>query len=605
MSDDITPEEAAPKERLPGATHDEQLYVPAPGEKQLTARAVIVGCLVGSIVACTNIYIGLKIGWTFGASIVSAVLGFAIFSLLGKNLSVLETNITQTSGSGAGAMASAAGLVAAIPAMQLLGHEFAWWELGLWTFSVAFLGVFFAVPLRRQMVVIEKLRFPTGTATASTVVALLSDAAEAAAKARVLIIATLIAGALALGSHFFPALEAPPVHEWVGIGVLVAAANWGFSVYLGPALFGAGFLIGPRVALSLLLGAVVGWGVLGPMAQNNGWVDGEIMSYADGARGWLLWPGVALMVSEALTTLAMSWRTFVRALMPAPKTDAAMVEEEIDGIPNAWWMGGLAAGTVLVMATAYLVFDIAPWMTAIAVALSAVLAIVAVRSTGETDINPVGGMGKVTQLVYGALAPGQAGTNLMTAAITGAGASQAADMMQDLKTGYLLGASPRKQFIAQLIGICSGIFFVVPAYFLMTSGFELGSEAAPAPAAMAWKAMAQLLTQGLDALPTNAEYATLGGAIVGVVLSVLKKVEGIAKYLPSGLAAGIAFIVPAFYSLVMVYGLIAWWIWKAVAPKQVQRFNFALASGLVVGEGLMGLVKAGLSVLGIGGGGGH
>lgn len=583
--------------QLEGAKHADQKYVPMPGEKQLTARALIVGCIVGSIVACSNIYIGLKIGWTFGASIVSAVLGFALFNLLGRRLSVLETNITQTAGSGAGAMASAAGLVAAIPAMGLLGYEIAWWQLGLWALGIAFLGVFFAVPLRRQMVEVDKLRFPTGTATAETILAMVAEAAEAASKARVLLIAGLSAGAFALIAHFVPELEQPPLHEWIPAAALVTAAAWGFKLYLGPSLFGAGFLIGPRVAGSLMLGAVVAWAVIGPLVLQAGWVDGAVMSYSDGPRGWLLWPGVALMVSDALSNLAMNWRTFLRALKPPAQLGDA--SEDPEAIPNAWWMGGLAAGSVLTIVVAYLVFGIAWWMSPIAIALSALLAVVAVRSTGETDINPVGGMGKVTQLVYGALAPGQIATNLMAAAITGAGASQAADMMQDLKTGYLLGASPRKQFLAQLVGISTGVLLVVPVYYLFTTAYELGGEAMPAPAAMAWKAMAELLTQGLGAMPTNAVYGVIAGVLTGILLAGLRKVEAIKKYVPSGLAMGIAFIVPAFYSMVMFLGMLVWLAWYKSNPEAVKRFNFALASGLVAGEGLMGIVNAGLTILGI------
>ena len=573
------------------------IYVPEPGEAQLTARAVIAGSLLGSVVSCTNIYIGLKIGWTFGASIVSAVLAFSLFAALGKKLTILETNIAQTAGSAAGAMASAAGLVAAIPALEMLGYEIAWWELTLWALSVAYLGVFYAVPLRRQMVEIDKLRFPTGTATAHTVKSMAAEAAEAAAKAKWLIVAAVLAGGYTLAAHFVPAMEHPPLHEWIPVAFLATAASWGFSLYLGPALFGAGFIIGPRVALSLLIGAIVSWGVLGPFAQASGWAPNENpMVYADGARGWLLWPGVALMVSEALTTLALSWKTFVRALRPPANVgDAA---DDPDAIPRLWWMGGLGVGTLLAIAVGYLVFGLAPWLTLIAVALSSILAVVAVRSTGETDINPVGGMGKVTQLVYGALAPGQAGSNLLAAAVTGAGASQASDMMQDLKTGYLLGASARKQFLAQLVGIAAGVVFVVPAYYLFTAGVELGSESMPAPAAMAWKAMAELLTQGLEALPVGAPQAVLGGVIVGALISVLRQVESIKAYVPSALAMGIAFIVPAYYSLVMVLGLVAWFLWSSAQPEQVKRFNFALSSGLIVGEGLMGLVNAALSLLG-------
>jgi OPT family oligopeptide transporter len=322
------------------------------------------------------------------------------------------------------------------------------------------------------------------------------------------------------------------------------------------------------------------------------------MSYASGPRGWLLWPGVALMVSEALTALALSWRTFVRALkMPKNLGDG---EPNPDAIPNSWWMGGLAVGTALTSVLALVIFDIPVWMTLIAVALSSVLSIVAVRSVGETDINPIGGMGKVTQLVYGGLAPGATGTNLMAAAITGAGASQAGDMMQDLKTGHLLGASPRKQFLAQLIGISAGVVLVIPVYYLFTSAYEVGGEKLPAPAAHAWKAMAELLTKGLDALPAMAGTAVLIAALVGIAVPLLRKVEPIKKYVPSGLAMGIAFIIPAYYSLVMFYGLIAWFIWKKVNPGAVNKYDFALASGLVAGEGLMGIVNAALTIMGVG-----
>ena len=482
--------------------------------------------------------------------------------------------------------------------MELLGYEIRGFSLMLWALSIAFLGVFFAVPLRRQMVEVDKLRFPTGTATAQTILAMFAEAKEAAAKAKVLIWSGVLAGLYTLAAHFVPEMEMPPLHKWFPHAAVVTAAAWGFKVYLGPSLFGAGFLIGPRVVLSLVLGATVAWAGLGPWVQEQGWAAGKVMSYSDGPRGWLLWPGVALMVSEALMALVLNWKTFVRAFKkPSVVGDAA---GDAEAIPNSWWMGGLAAGTVLTMVIGYAVFDLAVWLTFIAVALSAVLSIVATRSTGETDINPIGGMGKVTQLVYGGIAPGQTSTNLMAAAITGAGASQAADMMQDLKTGYLLGASPRKQFKAQLVGICAGVVFVVPVYYLFTAGYEIGGEKLPAPAAFAWKAMAELLTKGFGALPAMAAEAAGVAALIGVALSLLGRVKKFKGYVPSGLAAGIAFIIPAYYSFVMFYGLAAWWIWKRKSPSQVERFNFALASGLVAGEGLMGMVNAVLTVLGIG-----
>ena len=328
------------------------------------------------------------------------------------------------------------------------------------------------------------------------------------------------------------------------------------------------------------------------------WAPGPIMKYETGPRGWLLWPGVALMVSEALMALALSWKTFVRAFSfekhPGHAKPGPMAA---DAIPGSWWMGGLALGTVLTSVLAYFLFDIPVYMTLIAVALSSVLAIVAVRSVGETDINPIGGMGKVTQLVFGAVAPGATNTNLMCAAITGAGAGQAGDMMQDLKTGHMLGASPRKQLIAQLIGVASGVVVVVPVFLLFDKAYVWGGTEMPAPAAKAWKAMAELLAKGPDALPPHAGIAVLFATFAGALLAILRKVKRIRAWVPSGMAMGIAFIVPAYYSLVMFFGLLAWMLWKRINPGSVNRFDFVLASGLVAGEGLMGILKAMLKIL--------
>jgi OPT family oligopeptide transporter len=337
--------------------------------------------------------------------------------------------------------------------------------------------------------------------------------------------------------------------------------------------------------------------VLGPIAQRYGWAPGGVMSFTNGPRGWILWPGVALMVVEALTALALSWRTFARAFRFARSQQSAAVDAE--RIPNSWWMLGLVAGSTVTIAISSQVFAIAWHHTLIAIALSAILAAVASRSLGETDINPMGGVGKVTQLVFGGLSPGQITTNLMTAGITNGGASQCGDMMQDLKTGYLLGASPRKQFAAQLLGICAGVVLVVPVYRIFTSAYQIGSDQIPAPAAFAWKAMAELLASGLESLPPHAPTALAIAAAVGVLLPCLRRIERVKAYIPSGLAMGIAFIVPPSNSLVMFYGLVIWLLWKRASPRAAEQYTFAVASGLIAGEGLAGIVNAGLTILGV------
>lgn len=643
LEDEVVPPAAGEAEEA----EDERLYRPKKGERQLTVRAVVTGCLLGGLVSAMNIYFGLKTGWSIGGSLIAAILGYAVWAVLKpkKAFTPLEANITQTSGSGAGTMTSAAGLLAAIPALGLIYQEhvaklpkdtvaqdaatttlehvprLGYLELTLWGLSVAFLGIFFSIPLRRQMILQEKLRFPTGTATANTLMAMFSTGGDALEKARTLLGWAIGAALFTLTAYFIQPLSFPPLQAigwpaWTAGGAsLFAVLHYmTFRLYVSPLMFGAGILIGFRVALSLFLGAVVAWGILGPYVEaQDGWVTpGRYTSYSVGVRGWVLWPGVAIMVAEALTSLALSWRTILRTFTgskQAPpdagphRTNAKPVEEE-DGeqISFGVWLGGLILAGTLTVSVAWWVFGIPWWMSLVAIGLSSILAMIAVRSTGETDINPIGGMGKVTQLVFGALAPGSKVINLMAAGISGAGASQSGDMMHDLKTGYLLGASPRRQLVAQICGVCAGILFCVPIYELFDTVYDIGrSEEMPAPAAGAWKAMADLLTQGFDALPPHVEWAIAGGLAFGILVPVLRKYlpEGPKKYVPSGLAFGIAFIVPAFYSISMFIGALVYLFWSKRHPQKAERLGFAIASGLIAGEGLMGIVTAILQLFGV------
>ena len=588
--------------------NDGIIYTPAPGELQLTFRAVITGTALGAVVSAMNIYFGLKTGWSIGGSLIAAILGYSVWTVLRPKeaFTVLETNIAQTSGSAAGSMTSTAGLLACIPAMTLLGHDLSMGQLYLWTAAVAYIGVFFAVPLRRQMVLVEKLRFPTGTATANTIVAMFASGGDALRKSRVLLYFALGAGVFTLIKHFFPIIEMPPLEKWMPVAALTVPAAYGFKLLISPMMLGAGCLIGMRVAASLAAGAVVAWAVVAPFVESKGWVTGSTMSYSSGARGWILWVGVAIMVADALTQLALSWRTILNTFRgTSDGNELADTSDASQRIPNAWWLGGLGVATVVTTIAASTIFQIQPHLTLMAIAMSSVLAAIAVRSTGETDINPIGGMGKVTQLVFGAAAPAQMTTNLMAAGITGAGASQAGDMMQDLKTGHMLGASPRKQFIAQLFGIAGGIIVCVPIYKLFTSAHEIGGDQLPAPAAQAWKAMAELLSKGLGAMPTYAVYGVIAGLIFGIACAVASNKRPQWTWVPSGLAFGIAMIIPAFYSLAMFFGTVIFVIWAKRKPQDAKDLAFAIASGLIAGEGLMGVVSSVMTLLGIGGGGGH
>jgi uncharacterized oligopeptide transporter (OPT) family protein len=214
-------------------------------------------------------------------------------------------------------------------------------------------------------------------------------------------------------------------------------------------------------------------------------------------------------------------------------------------------------------------------------------------------------MGKVTQLAYSGIAPGSTTTNLMAAAVAAAGASQAGDMMQDLKTAHILRVSPRPSFFAQCIGIPAGIAVCVPIYKLFDSAYQFGSTEIPAPAAMAWKAVAEVLADGLstiDVVTPKAHFGALAGALFGILLPILRRVlkdTRVRPFIPSGSAFGLAFIIFPYQSFTIFLGGVTHLIWSKVRPKSCEESSFSFASGLIAGAGLFGVFNAILKLSGV------
>jgi uncharacterized oligopeptide transporter (OPT) family protein len=209
-------------------------------------------------------------------------------------------------------------------------------------------------------------------------------------------------------------------------------------------------------------------------------------------------------------------------------------------------------------------------------------------------------MGKVTQLLYAALSPANATINLATAGTTSAAAGSCADLLTDLKSGYLLGANPRRQFLAQFAGIFFGVAAVVPAWFLLVQKPE-DLELFSLPAAQAWKAMADLLAQGPQNLQFGALPCIMIGAIVGMILPLLEKFFPKArKFLPSAMGLGLGFVVSFANSFSFTIGALIAWIWSKWNAKNAETFNVPLASGFVAGESIVGaLIAILMAVLGL------
>ena len=574
---------------------------------QLTLRAVIMGSLLGGFMSLSNLYVGLKTGWGLGVAITACILSFAIWKTLHSllpgifktEMSILENNCMASTASSAG-FSTGGAMVSAIAAyLMVTGHHMPWPVLGLWTLFLAALGVFMAVPLKRQMINIEQLKFPSGIAAAETLRSLHAKGAEANQKARALGVSGALGAAVAWLRDAGRPFAIPGHLEIPGVLGGQVLSKWTISFEMSTIMIAAGSIIGWRVAWSLMLGACINYLVLAPWMVDLGAISAEKLSYR-AIVGWSTWAGASLMVTSGLTAFAMQWRTVVRAMSGITKLFSKSKSDEEDPmsaieVPSLWFaLGTLISGGGCIVIL-YTFFDTTVWMGCLAVALTFFLGIVACRATGESDITPIGAMGKVTQLSFGALAPANVTANLMTAAVTAGAAGSAADLLTDLKSGYLLGANPRKQFIAQFLGIFAGTLVVVPAFYLLVPDASyLGTDQWPAPAAQTWKAVADLLANGVHALHPTAQVGILVGGLVGIVLPLLEKKlpAKTRRFMPSATGLGLSMVIPFFNSLGMFIGALMALLLEKFRPKVASSYIVPVASGIIAGESIMGIIIA-------------
>ncbi|HUU97945.1 MAG TPA: OPT/YSL family transporter [Phycisphaerae bacterium] len=853
---------------------------------QLTLRAILTGMLLGGLLSICNVYASLKVGWSINMSVTAALLGYGLWTglrgLSGKRVrhfGILENNINQTACS-SGAMVSSAGLVAPIPALAMLtGQTLPWHYLALWVFSVCLVGITVAIALRRQMLLVDKLPFPIGIASAETLREIYARGKEAIARVTALGCSAAVASVMAL------VIESGRLSIWGPSFLIRGFKAKSLTFALDPSLLmvGIGGLIGFRACCSLMIGAIIAWGIVAPPLIRSGnirltvaeplpalppgvelppepqghaeydenrrrlkwkgvmtaaerdellslsdaplyqeailklhlrslspllvplaelpphvdltgtpvaydtrakaltciggidrdmyaalraqslapayreavdalyahldytttrplqsseplgrfpkrlWIvareypipreyagmvryDAErevlvafgpmttacredlqrqatemevqspdeaavtalqafratldrlyaksnrvlwpagaaipeeltaVVRYDEQAQTlqatgmltgsdeeallalsddpdfqktvktlvadsafrraepdygdlikWMLWPGVTLMVIAALTSFAFSWRSVLAAIpgrRPA-NGDAQPTSAETGEVARRWFVTGLIVALILSVALQVSFFEIVWWAAIIGVLLSFALALVAARVSGETGITPVGAMGKVTQLVFGALVPRNPAPNLMAANVTGGAAAQCADLLHDMKCGYLLGASPRLQSLAQVCGAFAGAMVGSAAYLILipNPAEQLITDTFPAPAVAAWKAVAELFMVGFEAIPAGTGQAMLIAAVVAVALTVLEKLSPskARRFLPSPASLGLAFVVSAHNSISMfIGGLIALCLSRWY-PSWSKRFLVAICAGLIVGQSL-------------------
>jgi uncharacterized oligopeptide transporter (OPT) family protein len=577
--------------------------------RQLTVRAVVAGALLGGVMSLSNLYVVLKSGWSFGVSITAGILAFGIFAALVRlrlvrtHFGMLENNAMQSVASAAGYM-TGGGTVAAIPALMMItGEPMPGLQMFVWISVIAFLGVVMAIPMKQQMINVEQLRFPTGVAAAETLRALHGDGEGGSSKARVLGIGGLVGGVVAFvrdaKAWWIPwnlPQELPiPFVRLAGRPL----TDYTLSFEMSLLMVGAGAIMGFKAAWSMMLGALVNYGILAPWLYERGIIDPKL-GYKH-IVAWSVWFGAALILTSGLLAFAFQWRTVVRAVQSVGSAFSGGTSSEGGEVPMTWFFAGVAVLSPIMIFLEWYLFGIHVWMGAISVIMAFFIAIVACRATGETDTTPTSALGKVTQLTFGALDPSNITTNLMTANVTGGIGLHAADLLTDLKSGYLLKADPRQQFWAQFFGVVAGSLVVVPAYrLLIPTADVLGTSEWPAPAAQTWRAVAEMLAKGFHTLHPTAVAALYIGAVLGIVLVLAERyLPRYAAWIPSATGLGLAFTTTGSNTIAMFIGALVALMLELRRPAVAERTIVPVSSGLIAGESLMGMLIAALLRIGL------
>ncbi|MBI5512445.1 MAG: OPT/YSL family transporter [Deltaproteobacteria bacterium] len=630
---------------------------------QLTARAAITGFLLGGVLSATNLYIGAKTGWSLGVGVTSVILAYAMFRVFGRlgiarDFTILENNAVQSVATAAGYMT--APLISSLTAFMVMNNRLLpRFQIFCWCVVTSILGVLVAFPMKRRFVNDEQQPFPEGRACAVVLDSLYPDAPQGGERApeapyreaadpyaRWLgeLKARALFGAAGVAAFIeFLKLESYQVllqHRLFGLAEarvwhlpeklfgwyydLAARHHWWIPKILGTDLrqlaisptldltmIGAGGLSGKRTANSLLVGAVLNYGILAPWMIRLG----EIQPRAGGGYGraqllntWCLWWGVAIMVTGSLAGLFAKPEVLLsafRGLTGKKRTEADPVAH-IELPLKVSYVGVPVVAAVAVFLNWYW-FGINPWFGLLAVPMIIVLTMIAANATGLTSTTPTGSLSKITQFTFGALDRSNPATNLITAGMTAEVASNASNLLMDIKPGYMLGAKPRQQAWGHVLGIISGgiaatvLFFplFLPHYNqALPLGPQLMTEKFPLPGVEIWRGVAQLIASGGASLKTSALVAMLIAAVAGAVMEVLR-VKSRGRFPLSPVAIGLGVVIPVDSTLMMWLGA---WLFDTLHKRYAEAPKESLGRGLWVesSEPIAAGIVAGAALTGIG-----
>ncbi len=609
---------------------------------QLTVRAAVTGFLLGGILSATNLYVGAKTGWTLGVGITSVILAFAMFKVLSrlgaKDMTILENNCMQSIATSAGYMTGP--LISGMAAyMMVMNRPMAWPQMLMFNVVLSLLGVLVAFPMKRRFINDEQQPFPEGRACGVVLDTLYtSHASVGLFKAKTLAAAALIAGGLkfisgenimnflqtkALGLKRFWNLPEDltawyyaladkgrlPIPKLAGVDV----RQLGLTATMDLAMVGAGGLMGIRAGVSMLIGMVLNFCVIVP------WMIaiGEIPARPDGTFSrihvlniWALWWGIAIMVTAALASLFAKPKILVSAFSGFFKKKKTG-EDIVAHIELPLWISfvGVPILGVIGVWMTHVWFGVRIDLGALAIPLIIILTLIAANSTALTGITPTGSLSKIPQFLFGTLHPRHPPTNLMTATMCTEVASNASNLLMDIKPGYMLGAKPRQQAIGHCIGIVAGAIASTPLFYLLfLSDYKPGMNLQDSmitnqfgfPSALQWKGVSDLVaavfSQGKSPIPQSAVLAMAIAAAVGLALELVRILRK--KGFPlSPLAIGLGVVIPPDSTIAMFVGAGFFWFMRRRYGGKPESRGYGLwvdtqepiCAGLIAGAALVGI----------------
>lgn len=582
-------------------------YIPADKvTPEFTVTSIIIGVLLAVIFGAANAYLGLRVGMTVSASIPAAVISMGVIRVIMKKDSILESNMVQTIGSAGESLA--AGAIFTLPALYLWASEGKTEAPSLLTISLialcgGLLGVLFMVPLRNALIVKEHgiLPYPEGTACAEVLLA----GEEGGSSAKTVFCGM---GLAAVFKFIVDGIKVVPT----AITAPLRALKTEFSAQVYPALIGVGYICGIKISSYMFAGAVLGWFVIIPAIVTFGGsnvlypgTDTIARMYAEGGAS-AIWgsyiryigagavaAGGIISLIKSLPLIATTFRDAVKGMKGGAKAGDLRTEQDID-------MRAVIGGIIVLVVAIWLLpaIPVSPLGAVLVVIFGFFFATVSSRMVGlvGSSNNPVSGMAIAT-LLFSTLVikmSGDTGISGMVGAIAIGSviciiAAMAGDTSQDLKTGYILGATPKKQQIGELIGAVVSAFTIGGVLLLLNNAWEFGSEALSAPQATLMK----MITEGVmnGNLPWSLVFI---GVFIGIVIEILGipiLPVAIGLYLPLELSATI-----------MVGGAARWFVDKRSSEKEKKNEasgGILFCSGLIAGEGLVGILLAILAVVGV------